>query len=255
MRIIEFIHDEDHPVIPSNVDIWVNSNPNLQSKKMLVKNIDLYPRFESYDLLILHGGIQHLWDKEADPWLRDEIAYVRQALAANIPVIGLCLGSQIIAEALEAQVFKDQQSELGFYDINYRSDSLGHPLFNNIDNGFTTFLYHSDHYQLPGDCISLAYTEDCPNQLFVSNIFPTVGFQFHPEYTKGIIHDYCQSDTVDTWMINGGKTSRLDFLTRLDSIPDTYPLFEQLIENSLTWLKNNYQLNCLVLTSGCEEEC
>lgn len=132
MRIIEFIHDEDHPVIPSNVDIWVDRNPHLHSQKMLVRNIDIYPRFDSYDLLILHGGEQHLWDKAADPWLSGEVDYVRRALESNKPVIGLCLGSQIIAEALETPVFKGHQSEIGFYNVSCRSGYLGHPILNNI---------------------------------------------------------------------------------------------------------------------------
>ena len=113
MRVVGFIHDQDHPEV-SNIDLWAQEY-GYQSKRIFVYENHGFPEFDSYDLIILHGGAQHLWDKEADPWLYQEVRYVREALRKNKPVIGLCLGSQIIADVLGGKVYRAEEKEVGWY--------------------------------------------------------------------------------------------------------------------------------------------
>ncbi|MDP4177206.1 MAG: type 1 glutamine amidotransferase [Bacillota bacterium] len=235
MKVIELIHDSDQPEY-TNVDYWIKGNKNYESQKIIMNEQTKLPDYHNIDLVIVHGGSQHLWNKDKDPWLYKEISYVREVLKNNIPVIGFCLGSQIIAEALEGKVFLTEEKEAGWFDISIRSEAKHHQLFNNLQNGFTTFLWHSDHYTLPDDCSSLGFTEAAENQIIISNIVPAIGFQFHPEYTKENIQTYLEDYDESYW--TGGKYAlgKEYFIKQMETIPETYDLFEKLMTNSIAWI-------------------
>jgi len=236
LRIAEFIHDKDHPTEPSNVDLWLENKADYKSCKIRIFEELELPRYDSLDMIILHGGEQHLWNKDADPWLYKEIKYIQEALKKNIPVIGFCLGSQIIAEALGAEVHKAEVKEAGFYRILTRQRNLDQMLIKDIEYGFAAFEWHTDHHTLPENCTSLAYTIAAENQIFISDYFPAVGFQFHPEYTKSIIKKYILNYPDENWKINNESQDFEKFIEYLDSMPDSLGLFNILIENSLGWI-------------------
>ena len=233
MKIIEFIHDDAHPE-ESNIDLWVKKNSFSTKKVYIYKNSDL-PDYSSYDLLLLHGGAQHLWAKADYPWLKKEIAYVKKTLELKKPVIGFCLGSQILAEALGSNVFKADISEIGWYGITPRLQSKKNTLLYGLEDGFETFLWHSDHYHLPANCESLAFTKAAQHQIFVSTIYPAVAYQFHPEYTKEIISHYCETFYDSDWKGIVGDGDKDIFLQGLERRTDTLPLFEELMTNALDW--------------------
>ncbi len=103
MRAVELVHDTDHPAADSNFDLFIRARVESQTMRMKAYKGE-FPAFSDFDLLVLHGGSQHLWDKGADPWLAREVAFVRKALEHGKPVIGFCLGGQILAEALSVPV-------------------------------------------------------------------------------------------------------------------------------------------------------
>ena len=119
MRIVEIIHDADHPKW-SNLDQWVGENPSFNTRKIEFYQQWQWPKLHSFDLLILHGGSQHLWNKYATPWLYQEIDFVKETLAKGLPVLGFCLGSQIIAEALGVKVYPSPRREVGWRLIKIR---------------------------------------------------------------------------------------------------------------------------------------
>lgn len=235
MRIAEFIHDKDHPQC-TNVDFWVQKNVGYESKKFIVSEIDDFPSIRDFDLLILHGGSQHLWNKEADIWLYNEINYVKHVLKNKIPVVGFCLGSQIIAEALDERVFKAKEKEIGWFKVTLRKEVKNNLLLKSLEDRLIFFMWHSDHYDIPKNCTSLGFTEVAKNQIFTSDIFPAVGFQFHPEYTKENIKSYLETYEDKYW--SGGKYAlgKEYLINQMNEIPETYSLFEQLMKNVVEWL-------------------
>ncbi|MFL0197864.1 type 1 glutamine amidotransferase [Clostridium sp. WILCCON 0269] len=234
MRIAEFIHDKDHPQC-TNVDFWIQKNIDYELEKFIVSEIDDFSSVKGFDLIILHGGSQHLWNKEADPWLYNEIKYVKYALKNKIPIIGFCLGSQIIAETLGGKVFKAEEKEVGWFKVTLRKEVKNNLLIKNLEDGLISFMWHSDHYNIPNNCTSLGFTEAASNQIFTSNNSPAVGFQFHPEYTKENIKAYLETYEDEHW--SGGKYAlgKEYFINQMNEIPETYNLFEQLMKNSLEW--------------------
>jgi len=235
LKIIELLHDNDQPKV-TNVDLWLKKNKNSSFQKIKAFSLD-YPQFKDVDLIIIHGGSQHIWNKNEDVWLTDEIEYVREALKNNICVIGFCLGAQIIAEALGGKTYKSEEKEVGWLNIKFTTEGKKHRILKSLNDGFMTFLWHSDHYNLPQNCTVLGYTEAAKNQIFVSNMYKAIGFQFHPEYTKGNIKDYI--DKYDDCVWSGGRFAlgKDNILKETEKIGSTYELFEKIFINSVQWFE------------------
>lgn len=241
MRILEFIHDEDHPEF-SNIDIWVKENEGFSTRKLHAYKEFKKPEPDSFDLILLHGGTQHVWNKAAYPWLCEEAEFVKEAMLNGKPVAGFCLGSQIIADILGGKVYEADKRELGWYKVIPKQGGREHCLMKGLETGFTTFLWHSDHYVLPEYCNSLAYTEAAPHQVFSSYALPAVGFQFHPEYTKDIIMYYFYMCPEEFRKEGRYAENTESFLEEFYRMPDTYPLFRKLMNNTIEYFKNEFEL-------------
>ncbi|HSA97842.1 MAG TPA: gamma-glutamyl-gamma-aminobutyrate hydrolase family protein [Candidatus Nitrosotenuis sp.] len=112
-------------------------------------------------------------------YLKDEMALIRSASEKNIPVLGICLGSQLIAKAFGANVYPGPLKEIGFYDDVLLDSSPS--LFEGISSPFTVFHWHGDTFDIPKNATRLAYS-GLYNQAF--QIGSAVGLQFHLEVTK-----------------------------------------------------------------------
>ena len=235
MKVFEFIHDQDHPVL-TNVDFWLKVM-GFQSEKISINSEANYPDFKDLNLLILHGGSQHLWDKGTDPWLYKEIAYVREALEKNIPVIGFCLGSQIIAESLGGEVYLADEQEVGWFKISLNLEGRGNILLKSLEEDFISFLWHSDHYSLGEGCKTLGFTEAAENQIIISDSFPAIGFQFHPEYTKENIDTYLTTYDESCFTVGKYGNGKESLIQVTKTMPETYELFQVLMNNSIAWFK------------------
>lgn len=217
MKIIEFLHDDDHPELPSNVDVWARVRGFEPPHRLRINRGEQFPRLASFDLAVLHGGRQHLWNKDADPWLYGEVEYVRLMLSAGKPVVGFGMGAGILAQALGARAYRCSAREQGLLFIRPWEEGAAHPLLRGLERGFYAFMGHSDHYALPAGQ-SLAHTALSPHAMFASDEAPCVGYQFHPEYTPDLA---------------ARKYGRL--LQSPHSI-DLYPVFERLMDNAIEWL-------------------
>ncbi|MDE1816532.1 MAG: gamma-glutamyl-gamma-aminobutyrate hydrolase family protein [Thaumarchaeota archaeon] len=112
------------------------------------------------------------------PYLKNELVLIRESVKKNIPVLGICLGSQLIAKAFGARVYPGNKKEIGFYhDIEFDSANSG--LFRGIKSPATVFHWHGDTFDLPENAIRLAHSKDYQNQAI--KIGTAVGVQFHLE--------------------------------------------------------------------------
>lgn len=127
-------------------------------------------------------------------YLKDEMSLIREAAQKNIPTLGICLGSQLIAKAFGAKVYAGPKKEIGFYrDVKIDAGSKS-SLFDGITNTFTVFHWHGDTFDIPKNATRLAYSE-LYNQAFQYQ--SAVGVQFHFEVNKEIVLSWLESTSED----------------------------------------------------------
>ena len=159
---------------------------------------DSPPAPEAFDLLLVMGGPMGVYDEEIHPWLREEKQALQNALDAGKPVLGICLGSQLLAEVLGGVVTRNAHKEIGWWPVESLSDSASSWISGCFPDRFTTFHWHGDTFSIPPGATSLFRSEGCAHQGFVWND-RAVGLQFHPEITPG---------AIASWLENGDEEVR-----------------------------------------------
>lgn len=135
------------------------------------------------DLVFIMGGGMGVYEADAHPHLRDEIDFVQKRIAAGKPLIGVCLGSQIMAAALGAKVYKGKKGkEIGWYDVHITPAANG-PLRHLDAAQGPVMHWHGDTFDLPDGAVRLASSALYENQAFAVGDH-ALALQFHPEVTE-----------------------------------------------------------------------
>ncbi len=135
--------------------------------------------------LIVMGGPMSTYEHAKYPFLLDEIRLIKAAVRANLPVIGICLGSQLLASALGANVRPGPQKEIGWYPVHLEPAASADPLFTDVPNRFEGFHWHRDIFDLPHGATRLAHSDLTECQAFrYGNAY---GILFHMEVTQASI--------------------------------------------------------------------
>ncbi|MEM7009278.1 MAG: gamma-glutamyl-gamma-aminobutyrate hydrolase family protein [Thermodesulfobacteriota bacterium] len=147
---------------------------------------DAEPSLTGYDGLIVLGGPMNVDEVDDYPNLATEVKLIQQAVDKEMPVLGVCLGSQLLAKALGAKVNKNPEKEIGWYDVTPTTDGRDDALISNFSGTEKIFQWHGDTFDLPSGAELLASSPLCKNQAFRygDNVY---GFQFHLEVDKPMI--------------------------------------------------------------------
>lgn len=147
------------------------------------KSNDSIPNPDLYDALIILGGPMSVHDESKYPWLIQEKRSIDRALNDGKKVLGICLGAQLLAQSLGASVTKSQYNEIGWHKIKLSQEASSSKHFNDFPNELISFHWHGEEFGLPANCIRIASSEACENQVFAYGDL-AVGFQCHPEQTE-----------------------------------------------------------------------
>lgn len=167
-------------------------NPLLKSSGFRIHYVnfgrhpDLEPALDSYDGLIILGGPMNVDDTQHHPHLTTEIKMIEAALKRDIPVLGICLGAQLIAKTLGASVKKNPIREIGWYDVVVTEGGKTDPLFQHCEPSKKIFQWHQDTFDLPHGAVHLARSDTCDNQAFLYGN-KVYGLQFHLEVDEPMI--------------------------------------------------------------------
>jgi GMP synthase-like glutamine amidotransferase len=137
---------------------------------------------KKFSLVVILGAPESANDDL--PYLRAEQQLIKNSVEKNIPVLGICLGSQLIAKTFGAKIYSGPKKEIGFYnDLKISSDST---FFSGFQNPFTVFHWHGDAFDLPQGALRLASSEHYPNQAFQYK--SAIGLQFHLEVNEEMVN-------------------------------------------------------------------
>lgn len=133
--------------------------------------------------LIVMGGPMGVHDEHVHPWLAEEKRFIREVVESGKPVLGVCLGAQLLADVLGARVHQNRHREIGWFPIMREADASHSPFAALFPDEISVFHWHGDTFDLPDGALHLASSEACVNQGFVWED-RVVGLQFHLETTQ-----------------------------------------------------------------------
>ncbi len=143
--------------------------------------------------LVVLGGAMSTWETERFPFLTKVKRLIKEALDSGLPVLGICLGGQLLAEVAGGQVRYLTHGEKGLHDIILSGEGRQDPLFAGLPERFSVFQWHSDSILAPESAVLLAASRGCPHQAFRIGL-NAYGIQFHPEVDESIVASWAAPD-------------------------------------------------------------
>ncbi len=142
-----------------------------------------------FGAMVILGGLMSAGDDAGYPHYSALLGLIRNFDAADKPVMGICLGAQLIARAYGRRVYRMEKMERGFRPVRFTPDAASDPVLKGLGREQRLMQWHNDTFELPAEARLLMTGDECPNQAFrVGN--RVYGFQFHPEATPGIIRSW-----------------------------------------------------------------
>ncbi|HKI45156.1 MAG TPA: type 1 glutamine amidotransferase [Balneolales bacterium] len=168
---------------PGIIRDWAGKNNHrLHIHPVFLEDSSL-PQFHSDDVLVVMGGPMNIYEEEKYPWLVDEKAVIREAVATGRKVLGICLGAQLIADVIGGKVVRNEHAEIGWFPIEWTPIAMDSVLFKHSTKEMMVYHWHGDRFELPASAELLAGSEACANQAFIYKEH-VAGFQFHAEMRK-----------------------------------------------------------------------
>ena len=149
---------------------------------------------EGADAVIVLGGAMHPDEDERHGWLTTELRWLEGLLDRGTPLLGICLGSQLVARAAGAEVFRSAESEVGWFPVECTSAAADDPVGGALPDRFDAFQWHHYTHTLPAGAVELARSAVCTQAYRVGNAW---GVQFHPEVRAEQVEEWLAEDPAD----------------------------------------------------------
>ena len=179
---------------PGQVAVWAAANGHKHTGTHWYRG-DSSSDPASIDFLVIMGGGMNIYQHRDHPWLVPEKQLIEKIISQGKPVLGICLGAQLIADVLGSKIYQNPEFEIGWFPVHTLDTARHHPLFRHFPSTFTALHWHGDTFDLPTGATLLASTNACPNQAFIcrDNI---VGLQFHIEVRPEDVRHFVQGETA-----------------------------------------------------------
>jgi GMP synthase-like glutamine amidotransferase len=152
---------------------------------------EVIPDTSGYDMLLVMGGAMNVYQEDKYPWLAEETHAIHHAVDSDKAVLGVCLGGQLLAKALDAHVHLGAATEIGLTPIKLTEHGKSDPLFEGLPQ-VEAVEWHDDTFDIPAGAVALACSEGCANQAFRFGE-RAYGLQFHPEVSPIMLAQWIKS--------------------------------------------------------------
>ncbi len=146
------------------------------------------------DAVIVFGGAMHPDEEAQHGWLRPELRWLKEQIERETPLLGVCLGSQLIARAAGATVFRSPESEVGWLPVERTDAGAADPVAGSLPERFDAFQWHHYTHDLPAGAVELARSRVCTQAFRIGNAW---GVQFHPEVRAAQVETWLSEDPDD----------------------------------------------------------
>jgi GMP synthase-like glutamine amidotransferase len=223
------IHSLEHEPFEglANIEIWAKKKSHSISRTLLFKNEEL-PGIDEFDMLVIMGGSMNIYEEEKYPWLALEKNFIAEAIANKKIVLGVCLGSQLIADVLGGKVSRNKHKEIGWFPVTLTKEARTSSIFGSFPPRFTAIHWHGDTFEIPPGAARIAFSEGCPNQAFEYG--RTIGLQLHLEYSAKSI-DLMFRNCADE-IVEGRYIQKPDeIISQNNNVVETQKLLNLLLDN------------------------
>ena len=145
---------------------------------------------DAYGAVLVFGGAMHADQDDGHPWLREENLFLQRLLDRHVPVLGVCLGAQLLAKAASAPVGPSSEPEVGWFEIELTEEGRDDPVLGSLPPRFEAFQWHFYTHGLPAGAVELARSRVCTQAFRLGE--SAWGVQFHPEVT---------AEQVESWIV------------------------------------------------------
>ena len=210
-----------------HIDSWIRRRGHRLTLSRLYEGAKL-PDPEAFDRLVILGGPMNIHEEAAYPWLVEEKALIKAALAAGKSAVGICLGAQLLADGLGSRVYAGSHREIGWFPVRLTAAGQRTALTEGLPAVTTVFHWHGDTFDLPPGAVHLFESEACANQAFLLDN-RILGLQFHLESTPETVQQlltHCRDDLIPGPFIQGVAQIA-------DTVPERFARINNLLETLL----------------------
>jgi GMP synthase (glutamine-hydrolysing) len=150
---------------------------------------------DSYGAVLVFGGAMHADQDDRHPWLREENLFLERLLMLHMPVLGVCLGAQLLAKAALAPVYRATTPEVGWFDVELTEEAAADPILSRLPPRFEAFQWHYYTHDLPGGAVELARSPACTQGFRLGD--SAWGIQFHAEVTLAQVESWLEREVED----------------------------------------------------------
>ena len=176
---------------PAQIAEWANSqNWHLTTTQFFAGELPP-PDMNGIDFLVVMGGPMGVNDERKFPWLSNEKVFLAAAVRSQRPILGICLGAQLLAITLGSRVYRSAYKEIGWWPVKLVPTGVASPLADIWPSEFTAFHWHGDTFDLPTGAVHVARTLGCKHQAFLAD-GRILGLQFHLEVTPDSVRRLAQ---------------------------------------------------------------
>ena len=165
---------------------WLAAHGHSLTFTRLFEPAPVFPALTEFDGLLILGGAMSVYDEENFPWLRAEKAFLRETLRAGKITLAICLGAQLVAQALGGEVHRNPAPEIGYWTVRFSAKALTHPLLRGWPDKAAVLHWHFDTFTVPPGALRVGMSAGCAAQGFVWGD-GIIGLQFHPEMTEEMV--------------------------------------------------------------------